>query len=57
MNLVGEFKAQDTMWSIVEANFTSDNYRWEYHFTVTGGEDGLTKGHVGAVEGLPRGTG
>jgi len=47
--LLEEFMALDTMWSIVEANFSPGNYRWEYYFTVTGGEDGLTKEHMRAV--------
>ena len=52
--LLGEFRALETMWAIVEANFTFDNYRWEYHFTVTSGEDGLTKEHIRAVERIAR---
>jgi hypothetical protein len=42
------------MWAIVEASFNSGNYRWEYHFTVASGEDGLTKEHIGAVERIAR---
>jgi hypothetical protein len=52
--LWGEFRVQDTMWAIVEASFNSGNYRWEYHFTVASGEDGLTKEHIGAVERIAR---
>ncbi|MEM0126244.1 MAG: hypothetical protein QXX32_05885 [Thermofilum sp.] len=42
------------MWAVVEASFNSGNYRWEYHFAVTSGEDGLTKEHIRAVEGIAR---
>jgi hypothetical protein len=52
--LLGEFMALDTMWAIVEASFNSGNYRWEYHFTVTSGEDGLTKEHIRAVGRIAR---
>jgi len=52
--LLGEFRALETMWAIVEASFNSGNYRWEYHFTVTSGEDGLTKEHIRAVERIAR---
>jgi len=52
--LLGEFMALDTMWAIVEASFNSGNYRWEYHFTVISGEDGLTKEHIRAVGRIAR---
>ncbi len=42
------------MWAIVQASFNSGNYRWEYHFTVASGEDGLTKERIGAVERIAR---
>jgi hypothetical protein len=53
-SLLKEFRALDTMLSIVDSSFLFNDYRWEFHFTITHGEEGLSKRHVRAVEGIAR---
>jgi len=53
-SLLKEFESLDTILSIVNSDFSIENYKWVFHFTITHGEDGLSKKHIRAVERIAK---
>ncbi|MCI4409175.1 MAG: hypothetical protein JHC26_08795, partial [Thermofilum sp.] len=49
-----EFETMNSILSIVHSDFSLENYRWEFRFTITHGEAGLSKKHIRAVERIAK---
>jgi hypothetical protein len=53
-SLQKEFETLSSFLSIVHSDFSLENYRWEFRFTITHGEAGLSKKHIRAVERIAK---